>query len=104
MFPAVRCPEEKGGTLLEVSGEGVVPAYVKPAEDGDGMIVRLHNVTDREADVTVRLPETRIARAFRTNILEENLADLPVSDGEIRLSVEAGRLATIRIRPADPHA
>lgn len=104
MYPAVHCPEEKGGTWLEVSGEGVVPTYVKPAEDGDGLIVRLHNLTEREVPVTVRLPEAGIERAFRTNILEENISEIPLSDGEIQVRIEAGQLATLRIRPAAPHA
>ncbi|MBB6671199.1 glycoside hydrolase family 38 N-terminal domain-containing protein [Cohnella nanjingensis] len=103
LFPAYACTEASDGTLLEVTGEGVAAIYVKPAEDGDGLIVRLQDVRSAEerddaAAYTIRVPGARVAGAFRANALEEDAAELDVTDGAIRGLLEGGGLATVRIR------
>lgn len=103
LFPAYFCEEETGGTLLEVSGEGIAATYVKPAEDGDGIIVRLQDVRGWQGQeavpYSIRVPGARIARAFRANVLEENMEALDVAAGEARGRLEAGGLVTVRICP-----
>ncbi|MBB6730595.1 hypothetical protein [Cohnella zeiphila] len=99
LFPAIGCAEETGGTLLEVTGEGVTATYVKPAEDGDGIIVRLHRGRNGapSAPFTVRVPGASVQRAFRANALESNVSELDVSGDVARGTLEAGGLATVRI-------
>ncbi|GGD83132.1 glycosyl hydrolase-related protein [Paenibacillus nasutitermitis] len=100
MFPVIDCPVDKEDTLLEAAGEGVVPVYVKPAATGDGMIVRLHNWKDEAAAFVIRIPGTRIVQAFQANILEENLSELPLTEGEVHGRLEAGQLITLRLHRA----
>ncbi|MFC4599900.1 hypothetical protein [Cohnella hongkongensis] len=100
-FPAYACAKESGGTLLEASGDGVVATYVKAAEDGDGIIVRLQDVRGalgaQAVPYVVRMPGRSIARAFRVNVLEENVEELDTTGGEIRGLLEAGGLAAVRV-------
>jgi|GEM_PF-161493 len=104
LFPAYTCAEETAGTLLEVSGEGVMATYVKPAEDRDGIIVRLQDcrlAADQSEAVSfaIRMPGG-IARAYSANGLEENAEALEVVGGEAHGLLVAGGLTTIRICPA----
>jgi len=96
-FPAVSCPEEKEGSLLEMKGS-VVASYIKPAEDGDGLIVRLHNPAATETAFSITLPGAAIASADRANLLEETREALDVSGGAANGQLKAGEWATVRIR------
>ena len=97
LFPVIRCGEEKSGTFLQVRGQGAVPFHVKRAEDGNGVIIRLQNVTERETDVTVGIPGASVQTAYLCSALEENLEPLPVSDGEAKLRLYPRRWVTLRI-------
>ncbi|OXS60393.1 hypothetical protein B1A99_08175 [Cohnella sp. CIP 111063] len=100
-FPAYVCPEAAEGTLLEVSGEGVAATYVKAADDGDGIVVRLQHIQGvsggEAAPYVLGVPGAAIARAFRVNVLEENVEALEATGGEIRGVLEAGGLSAVRI-------
>lgn len=117
LFPAVECAEETGGTLLEVSGDGIEATYVKPAEDGDGIVVRLRNGRELRGGASakdaigaesgqaavgtpfaIRLPGAAIERAYLANVLEENVAELETAGDTARGLLAPGGLATIRIR------
>jgi hypothetical protein len=106
LFPAYVCAEETGGTLLEVSGEGVLATYVKPAEDGDGFIVRLQDVRGtlrnpaQAVPFSIRTPGAAIREAVFTNVLEENGKPLDTAGGEARGQLAAGGLVSVRIRLA----
>lgn len=102
LFPAYVCAEETGGTLLEVTGDGAVATYVKPSENGDGIVVRLQDGRGQADGVhavpfKVRVPEMAIARAYAANVLEENAAELGIEDGAAVGTLAAGGIATIRI-------
>lgn len=99
LFPAIHCKAEKEGTLLQVSGEGVVASYVKPAVDGEGLIVRLHNPTAAASAFSVGLPGIALQSANLANLLEEAKEPLDVSGGVARGRIAPGQWATIRIRP-----
>jgi alpha-mannosidase len=54
----VACGSQTGalpptGQFLKVQGDGAVVSSVKMAEDGDGLIVRCYNTTDKDAAVAV---------------------------------------------------
>jgi mannosylglycerate hydrolase len=80
-----------GAPLLSVEPEAALLSALKPAEDGDGMVLRLLNPTGAEIDARVRLgfPASR-ARAVR---LDETPSDEPVT-------LQGARLAF----PLPPHA
>jgi hypothetical protein len=74
---------------------------VKPADRGEGTIVRLRSWATGagKRSVTLRFDPAAtkaIAKAWRTDALERDLAPLAVHAGEARLDVEA-HLTTVRL-------
>ncbi|HZG78424.1 MAG TPA: glycosyl hydrolase-related protein, partial [Paenibacillus sp.] len=87
-----------GGRLAAFEAEGLVVTTMKRARDGDGFVVRVQNVGGEEEAGTLSIPGRRIARAWRTDLLERNAAELaPEADGSIRIGAAAYGLATVRI-------
>lgn len=92
------------GQFLGVDDDGVELAS-KLAEDGDGIIVRLHD--QRGAERTVPLRFVAAAAAGRTvtvqptSILEEDTGDaLPVVDGAVAVPLPARGVVSLRVRGA----
>ncbi|OCT15202.1 hypothetical protein A8709_13950 [Paenibacillus pectinilyticus] len=97
IFPVMHGSAEKEGQLLEVTGSGVVPTYIKPAMDDDGFIIRLRNLKDAPTEATVKIPGFEISRAFKTNILEENEQELAITNGGLDVMIGARQWFHIRV-------
>jgi alpha-mannosidase len=84
-------------SLVSVDRRGVVIETVKPAEDGDGIIVRLYEAHNSRGDamLTFALP---IDSAEETNMLEEPLRDLDVRGAALSLPVRPYGITTVRVR------
>ena len=74
-----------------INGDVSVTCY-KRAENGDGIIVRLFNYT---AYATVAVIEIPFTQAFVTDMYEEIINQIPISDGKISLTVEPYKIVTI---------
>lgn len=98
VFPVIHAPAIKEETYLKVEGHGIVASYVKLAVDGEGFIVRLHNVNDESSDAEIKLPGRSITQAFFANILEENQYELPLAERALKVILGARQWATIRIK------
>ena len=85
-------------SLLEADDPGIVVAALKPADDGDGRIVRLHESFGSRRSVRLRSPGT--AQAERVDLLEQatDAEPLPVVDGTIELDLRPFELVTLRLR------
>jgi len=77
------------GRFLDVRGDNVVVSYIKPADDHDGVIVRLVNVGDKPTTAQI----ANVRQAWLCGTLEENRTQL--SAGTIEL--QPRRLTTIRL-------
>jgi len=97
LFPAVRCPDYREGSLLIVEGEGVNTIHVKPAEDGNGVIVRMNNLLETETEARISLPGRRVGRAFATDALERDREVLRVDAGAVCAKLGPRALQTVRI-------
>jgi len=84
-------------SLVTCSAPNVVIETVKRAEDGDGIIVRLYESHRKRGAVTVRFAFA-VGSAWETNLLEENQAELPVSDGEVSLKLRPYQIVTLRVK------
>ena len=85
-------------SLLAFDAPNVIIETIKPAEDGDGLIVRLYECERRRGPVVLRAGFPRRA-AWRTNLLGGNEAALVVDDGAVQLDVRPFQIITLRLRP-----
>jgi alpha-mannosidase len=85
------------GSVLSERSESFVVSALKEAEDGQGLIVRLYNIADQEAEGEVRLEQPWQA-VERVNLNEEPLGPAEVRDGSVRLSLRPNEIATLRFR------
>lgn len=78
-----------GNGPLEIAGEGIVVSAFKPAEEGAGVILRLHNTTDDAVDSRVRCGERKLSAV--------HLDETPEPDGAIRAPIPRFGLKSLRI-------
>jgi hypothetical protein len=87
-----------GVPLLAIGPRHIVLSALKPADDGDGTIIRLLNPTGDDSTATIELG-LDVTSAAATN-LDETEADRPLAlDGRtLRVDVPAHALRTVRLR------
>ena len=98
-------------SLLRVEPAGVILDAVKRAEDGDALVVRLHNPTDNDqrAHVTLAPALGKVVAAAALDVLERPAAGAGADDAiatvkgdTVTFPVAARSLATLRVRLARP--
>jgi len=85
-------------SFLSIDRPGVVLTTWKLAEDGDGSILHIEDTTGQSGAVHIGSPFLRITQAWRTNVLEDNEAELPAGPSGIEVNVPAFGIVTTRIR------
>ena len=83
-------------SLVTCSAPNVVIETVKRAEDGEGIIVRLYESHRKRGAATVRFAFA-VESAWETNLLEGNLAELPVASGAVSLNLKPYQIVTLRV-------
>ena len=83
------------GQLLEVRGRASVSA-VKPAEDGNGVVVRMYQSDETETEVYVTCPDLK--QVVETDLLEQDGRPLAVEKEGAFVKLPAGGVRTIRLR------
>jgi alpha-mannosidase len=86
-------------SFLSLDGPGVVVDAVKPAENGDGIVVRLHEAWGGRRRTVLRVPGD-VRTAERTDLLEHHVADVEVRDGGVELVLRPFEIVTLRLRRA----
>lgn len=85
-------------SLIQVNRPNVVIETVKPAENGQGIIVRLYEAQRQRGKVTLSTPFPLLA-VWQTNLLEENEVELPCSSREVTLAIKPYQIITLRLVP-----
>lgn len=85
-------------SFLSVDGPGVVLTAWKLAENGDGSILRLEDVSGHAGSVRITSRYLRITGAWLTNVLEDNETRLAAGPDGITVSVLAFGIVTVRIQ------
>jgi len=75
----------------------VVVSHIKPAEDGDGIILRLWEIAGRGDTATLTFPHWSLTHAWRASILEENESELACAGDRIRMKLGPNEIATVRL-------
>jgi len=86
-------------SFVSTDRPGLVVETVKPAEDGDGTIVRLYDAHNTRGPAVLRFFHP-IASAEETNMLEERIGPADVAGHELRLHVRPYGISTFRVRLA----
>jgi alpha-mannosidase len=95
--PAAELPESK--SFLPFLGQGIILSTMKKAETDDAVILRVYDVEgrDTEASVDIFCP---VARAERTNLIEEEGLPLKPRNGRLVLPVGHHAVETLKLFPS----
>ena len=85
------------GSLLHVDSPAFAVSAIKRAEDGDGMIVRVYNTLDVDAETTLDVPSAHGA-VTRVNLNEERIADVDRDDDGVSIGARPNEIVTLRFR------
>jgi alpha-mannosidase len=84
-------------SLITCAQENIIIETVKLAEDGYGLIVRLYE-SERRRRTAVLHCGFSLAAAWRTNLLEENQAELVVEDDAVQVAIRPFQIITLRLQ------
>lgn len=85
-------------SLFSISEPNILCEAVKPAEDGDGYIIRLYEA-ERSSCRTRIVFGAPPAAVSLTNLLEENAGKVEVRGGAVELDFRAFQIVTLRVVP-----
>jgi len=94
-----RILDGKQGSFLDVDDANVLVEAWKPAEDGNGTILRLLDLGDSQArQVTVRTPLFSLIGAIKTDAVERDQRALPLKGPHLfQLTIGPHQVVTVRI-------
>jgi alpha-mannosidase len=83
-------------SLLRASADNVVCDTVKPAESGEGTVLRVFEYDNRRTHVhlSTDLPATRV---YLCDMLEREIAEIPFKDGTFEYTFSGFEIATFKL-------
>ncbi len=84
-------------SLLGLTGDGVELETLKPAEDGEGYIVRLLETAGREQKARLSSRLIEFSRAWLSNATEDKLREIPASKDGVEVSMPPYAIVTLRL-------
>ncbi|KIL42185.1 hypothetical protein SD70_03250 [Gordoniibacillus kamchatkensis] len=99
-FREVLPPYDKkhGGTLAEFESDGAAVTVIRKARHTGGFIVRMQEISGKPQTARFRIPGRRIARIWRTDLLEREQCEwMPEADGSMLVELTPWSLETIRL-------
>lgn len=90
-------PVDSGSSFLQTDCSHVVVETVKPAEDGNGLVVRLYEAHNQRGGGTLSFAVT-LRSAQACNLLEEPLADIAVQGNSFSFEVKPFEIKTFRVQ------
>src|SRR5579885_160917 len=88
----------KEESFLESSDSNLFVETWKPAEDGNGTILRLLDLAGAERAATIRIPFLDIDQVWKTDAVERGKEPIfATKDGHIQLAVHPHEILTLRI-------
>ncbi|MDQ2840615.1 MAG: polysaccharide lyase family protein [Acidobacteriota bacterium] len=86
----------EGQGFADIANPDIALITWKKAEDGNGMILRLQELSGAPATTVLRLPQSRIESAQLCSGVEENQRKLPVEANGVQLSFRPFEVVTVR--------
>lgn len=88
-----------GQRWCRIEPENVLLMAAKPAEDGNGLILRLWEAAGQACEVYLTLPHrARPFSAWQTTLLEENRRSIHIDQNHLHFPIDPFGIETIRIR------
>jgi alpha-mannosidase len=87
----------QSGSFIRLSPANEMLMTTKPAEDGNGIIIRLQNPSDCCRTISMEFPIIQPKVAYSSSPLEETGDRLDMENGALKLEVQGRSLKTIRI-------
>jgi alpha-mannosidase len=84
-------------SFLDLNGEGVELETLKPAEDGEGYIVRLLETAGREVKARLSSRLLGFRRAWLCNAREDSLREIPASKDGVEVGMPPYAIVTLRL-------
>lgn len=84
-------------TLVQVEPAELVVSAIKRSNDGHSFIVRIYNPLAHEIAATVR-PNPAYTQATITNLLEEKVTDIALSEQSIRINIRGNSIITLSLK------
>jgi alpha-mannosidase len=84
-------------SFLGLNGDGVELETLKPAEDGEGYIVRLLETAGREGKARLSSRLLEFSRAWLCNAREDNLREIPASKYGVDVAMPPYAIVTLRL-------
>lgn len=97
-FPAIPCAGT--GEVPFIAGadaDNVILETVKLAEDGDGVILRLYESKGKRTDCSLAVADC-FKSCVRTNLIEDEEAELPIVGGKTALSFKGFEVITLKLK------
>jgi alpha-mannosidase len=101
LVPAQQGTLPEAASLLSTDRPGLVIETVKPAEDGDGLIVRVYDAHNTRGPAALTFAR-EIISAEETTMLEESIGPADHAGRDLRFTVRPYGIATFRVRLATP--
>ena len=80
--------------IVKIDAANIICEAVKPAECGEGTVIRLYECEGAKTDAKVALKGAE--KATLTNLLEDALGELPLENGEVSLTFRPFEIKTIK--------
>lgn len=87
-----------GKSFISTDKDNIIIETVKPAENGDGMIVRLYDCENSLTKATLTFAEGMLESVEECNLMEEKEADIEVCGNSFTVSVKPYEIKTYRVR------
>lgn len=92
--PYAHAPLPESHSFLEVDSEQVIVSAMKKAENEDGLVVRLYNLSEEETEVRLQF-SVPFEKAWQTNLIEEKQHEIGISNGGLHVKAGNQSIETI---------
>ncbi len=90
-------PDTLNRSYLHIEGANVIMSALKNPQKGEGLIVRLVNVTGRESDARLQA-DAKLTGALRLNLAGEMQSELNTGDNQVKIKLAPHEIATIYLK------
>ena len=84
-------------SFVEVSRRNIAVDAVKPAQDGNGLIIRMYEAGKSRGNVKVKLNFADVKKVIECNLMEVDENELEFSDNEFSFEITPNQVRTFRV-------